>query len=151
MNKFFKVNKANKKVKAGNIEYYVKTYWGEINKDNYEEGEYETVRSFDSNDDSSMLNTVFLSPINAANSVIESWGFNEINDKTLWNIYKDEDGLRYETSISTDKLSSGDYEEVDLTDEKYQLFKQGIIDLYVFTFVIVIGKRQEVDFDDSEI
>lgn len=148
MSKFFKVNKANKKVKAGNVEYYVKTYWGEINKDNIEKGEYERVNSFF---DDIKDGTTYESPLQAANAIIEAYGFNAITDKSYWNIERDEDGLRFETSVSTDKLSSGDYEEVDLTDEKYQLFKQGIIDLYVFTFVIVIGKRQEVDFDDSEI
>lgn len=148
MSRFFKVKKAAIKKKAGNVEYYVKTYWGEINKDNIEKGEYERVNSFF---DDIKDGTTYESPLQAANAIIEAYGFNAITDKSYWNIERDEKGLRFETSISTDKTNNDDYVEVDMNSDKYQQFKEGLIDLYVFTFVIIIGKRQEVDFDDSEI
>lgn len=146
MNRFFKVKKAAIKKKAGNVEYYVKAYWGEINKDNYEEGEYERVRTFSEKGDGEP----FATALDAANDVLATFGFDEI-DEEYWSIERDEKGLRFETSVSTDITSSGNYEVVEPNSERYQQFKEGLIDLYVFTFVIIIGKRQEVDFDDSEI
>lgn len=148
MSKFFKVNKAAIKKKAGNVEYYVKAYWGEINKDNYEEGEYEKVRSFF---DDIKVNDKYETPLEAANAIIEAYGFSAITDKSFWSIERNEKGLKFETSVTADKNQNGDFIEIDTNSERYEQFENGEIDLYSFTFVILIGKRQEVDFDDSEI
>ena len=148
MSKFFKVKKATIEKKANNISYYVKAYWGEINKDNYEEGEYEKVRSFF---DDVKVNDNYATPLDAANAIIEAYGFNAITDKSYWGIERDEKGLKFETSVTADKNQNGDFIEIDTNSERYKQFENGEIDLYSFTFVILIGKRQEVDFDDSEI
>ena len=150
MSKFFKIKKANKKVKAS-IEYYVKSYFIDVNKDSWEHGETDQVADFSTQTDNSMINKGFNSVLDAANSVLQAYYMDPITDKSAWIIEKQGNELVCQTETTVDlNTHTNEFEEVKTTEEKYKQFKNGEIDLYAMIFVITLGKRQEVDFDESE-
>lgn len=153
MSKFFKIKKAAVPDKLTNNMsfYYVKSYFIDVNKDSWEHGETDRVADFSQQDDATMMNKGFDSILKAANSVLEAYYCNPINDKSKWIIEKDGYDITCQTTVTVNLDSNNDFYEVYTNSEEYQQFKNGEIDLYAMVFVITIGKRQEIEIDDSEI